>query len=394
MTNPLPARILVVDDTRANIRLLSTLLDRQGYTVQFALDGTKALASIEKKAPDLILLDVEMPGMSGYEVCERIKAKPETQDIPVIFISARSEVVDKVRGFEVGGVDYVTKPFQVEEVLARVDTHLKLRNLQRALQETNDQLQQDMAYAYQIQRGLLADPEPAWPELDVVCYNAPALELGGDFYAYHIFPTSEAAPYNRYAVAIGDVSGKGVAAALLMATALSQFDASLDQPFTADERFYHLDKALLPYTQPSGQNCALVYIELSLWSRPEAHAEVGRLRSINAGCIPPFLYHAGQVKWLDVVGLPLGMDLGLEFGYNDVEVKLDAGDFIILTSDGCVEAFNADFEMFGFERLEQAIASGPNHSAKAMLDHLLESVTTFTGETELSDDLTIVVIKV
>lgn len=134
------ASILIVDDTRDNLRLLSQILSQRGYKVHTASDGNQALVAAATVAPDLILLDIMMPGLDGYTVCERLKAKPETAKIPVIFISALNEPLDKVKAFTAGGVDYLTKPFQVEEVLARVSVHLTLRALQRQLEEANAQL--------------------------------------------------------------------------------------------------------------------------------------------------------------------------------------------------------------------------------------------------------------
>ena len=139
---PVTANILVVDDTPANLRLLAGILIQQGYNVRPVKDGNQALSIAQTIAFDLILLDINMPIMDGYEVCEKLKANPNTRGIPVIFISALSDVLDKIKAFGVGGVDYVTKPFQVEEVLARVETHLTLQNLQNNLQSKNDELAQ------------------------------------------------------------------------------------------------------------------------------------------------------------------------------------------------------------------------------------------------------------
>jgi len=129
------ADILIVDDTRANLRLLSKMLAEQGYQVRPVPDGALALAAARAEPPDLILLDIRMPEMSGYQVCERLKADARTRDVPIIFISALDATQDKVSAFAVGGVDYVTKPFQNEEVLARVATHLALRRLQESMEE-------------------------------------------------------------------------------------------------------------------------------------------------------------------------------------------------------------------------------------------------------------------
>jgi DNA-binding NtrC family response regulator len=133
-----PEEILAVDDTPASLRLLSELLTKHGYCVRPASDGALALKSVAAKTPDLILLDVSMPDMDGYEVCRRLKADEKSSRIPVIFISAFGDTHQKVTGFEAGGVDYITKPFEAEEVLARVRTHLQLRRaeeLQRAYEE-------------------------------------------------------------------------------------------------------------------------------------------------------------------------------------------------------------------------------------------------------------------
>lgn len=139
MTNS--AEILLVDDIPDNLRLLSSILTDKGYEIRKALNGKMALASAQAHPPDLILLDIKMPGISGYEVCKQLKADVHTSEIPVIFISALDEVLDKVKAFKVGGVDYITKPFQPEEVLARVESQLNLRRLQRQLTEQNQQLQ-------------------------------------------------------------------------------------------------------------------------------------------------------------------------------------------------------------------------------------------------------------
>lgn len=150
--------IVIVDDTPANLRLLSNMLTEQGYKVRSVINGPMALTAIHAAPPDLILLDIRMPGMDGYEVCATLKADPQTRDIPVIFISALDEIQDKVKAFTVGGVDYVTKPFQFEEVLARVETHLALRRLQRQLQEeiiARDKLIAELdAYAHTVAHDL------------------------------------------------------------------------------------------------------------------------------------------------------------------------------------------------------------------------------------------------
>ncbi|NER30998.1 MAG: response regulator [Symploca sp. SIO1C4] len=129
--------ILIVDDKLENLNVLELALSEEGYEVRKAINGPMALMGVRADPPDLILLDIKMPDMNGYEVCSQLKADAQTNDIPVIFISALDEVIDKVRAFTIGGVDYITKPFQFEEVLARVENQLTIRNLHKRLQEQN-----------------------------------------------------------------------------------------------------------------------------------------------------------------------------------------------------------------------------------------------------------------
>ena len=139
--HPMPSDILVVDDTPANLQLLAGMLKERGYKVRPVPSGKLAIQAVRKQKPDLILLDINMPEMNGYEVCGELKADKTLKEIPVLFISAMDKTIDKVRAFAVGGVDYVTKPFQFEEVEARVQTHLSLRRLQIELEARNLELQ-------------------------------------------------------------------------------------------------------------------------------------------------------------------------------------------------------------------------------------------------------------
>ncbi len=137
--------ILVVDDTPENLRLLSTMLSQRGYAPRCVINGQMALRACNSNQPDLILLDIMMPEMNGYEVCQHLKNDAITRDIPVIFISAKDEIFDKVNAFAVGGVDYISKPFQFEEVLVRIESHLTLRKLQKQLKEQNVLLQEEIS---------------------------------------------------------------------------------------------------------------------------------------------------------------------------------------------------------------------------------------------------------
>jgi DNA-binding response OmpR family regulator len=169
MTPSANADILIVDDTPANLNVLSAILGKRGYHVRPAINGALALKAAQKAAPDLILLDVQMPGMDGYEVCRQLKADAQTRAIPVIFISALDDVLDKVEAFQSGGVDYITKPFQIEEVLARVENQLALHQQREEIAGLLARNQQLVALASQELR----------PQLDQIADWAAALRDGG-----------------------------------------------------------------------------------------------------------------------------------------------------------------------------------------------------------------------
>lgn len=280
-----------------------------------------------------------------------------------------------------GVVSDVTERKQAEE-------QLKITNKQ--LQDLTDRLQEELTLAQKIQQSLLPTGHPSWSGLDVVCYTVPAREVGGDFYAYHAFDDQEAK--RRFAIAVGDVSGKGMPAALLMAASLTALQSIIGQSFGPSGLLVELDLALIPYTKTTLQNCALCYAEIT---PPTPVQPTGFLRVANAGCVTPLIGRAdGRVEWVDVGGLPLGVGLGARTGYAEATFDLSPGDVIIFTSDGLIEASNASGELFSFDRLEQAVASGPKTGAAALLAHLRAEITRFTGDVEPHDDLTIVVVQV
>jgi putative two-component system response regulator len=172
-------KIMLVDDTPANLKLLEDILQKQQYEVSSFPRGRLALPAIHKEPPDLMLLDVNMPEMNGYELCEQLKSTPGLSDIPVIFISAMNAIEDKVKGFRSGGADYISKPFQIEEVQARVETHLRLR---RALQAERDLLERTLNGAVGALLGLLQASSPvlvsrSYAVRDIVRWIARKLEL-------------------------------------------------------------------------------------------------------------------------------------------------------------------------------------------------------------------------
>ncbi len=256
----------------------------------------------------------------------------------------------------------------------------ELSEANQHLRTLTDRLQHELTMARVVQQNLLPPPRPNWSSLDVLCYSIPAREVGGDFYAYYAFGNPSK---DHFAVAVGDVSGKGMPAALLMAVSLTSLQSSIAEALAPAELLAQLDAAIIPYTRTGLENCALCYAEI----------KDRTLRVANAGCVPPLIRRTnGLVEWVDIGGTPLGVGLGAQDGYVQATLPLAPGDLVILTSDGIVEAMTAAREMFGFERLEQAVATGPSR-AEDMLAYVRAEVLAFVGESELYDDLTIVVLQ-
>ncbi len=262
-------------------------------------------------------------------------------------------------------------------------------------------LQRELAIARGIQKSLLPATKPSWSNLDVICYSKSAHEVGGDFYTYRTFNLKDeiqpSAP-SRFALTIGDVSGKGIPAALLMAVGLASFQSTIIHNFTPSQLLTHLNQTIMLYTEATEQNCAFVYAEISptpsnnISDSTSDAPQTYKLQAANAGCISPLLRKSdGRVEWMETFGLPLGASS--EAIYQEVTVELSKGDMIILTSDGVIEASNTSGEMWGFTRLEQAVASGPTDSAEAMLNHLKAEIETYL-DVDPHDDLTIVVIRI
>lgn len=382
--------ILIVDDEPVNLQVLTNQLSLQNYTVTPAMSGPEALEAIQKGLrPDLILLDVMMPRMSGYEVSQRLRQQYSLFELPILILTAKNQTDDLIAGFEAGANDYITKPVGKSALLARVKTQLTLKEAVKA-HNLLLTLHKELDIAREIQKSFLPPPQPAWSGLDIVCYSAPAEEVGGDFYLYHAFDLPDK---HQFAVAVGDATGKGIPAAMLMASSAASLQAILPETLTPVALLAKLDQTIGLQAQLANQHCALCYAEISLATNGSREAAV--MRVANAGCITPLIRRAnGSIEWVDAIGPPLGLALGTIFGYQEVIVNLVPGDFVILTSDGLVEATTESGEFFGFERFERAVVNGPSSSPEAMLAHLRAEVSAFIGRAKAHDDLTIVVLQV
>ena len=375
-----PDDILLVDDTPANLRLLAQILNGRGYHVRAVTSGMRALESVRHAAPNLILLDIRMPEMSGFEVCERLKASEKTKDIPVIFLSALDDIQDKVRAFELGGIDYITKPFQIEEVLARVETHLALRKLQSQLQEANQRYARELTLAGQIQASFIPRTPPSLPGWECACQLLPAQETSGDFYDLISLPGG------RLAILIADVLDKGAGAALFMALNLSLLRSALEShPGSPGQVFEAVNRHILVDTQTD----QFVTVFLGILDIAQ-----GKLVYANAGHWPPVLALGnadGDLLELRRTGWPLGIE---EPSYwEEKEILLQPGDVLALYTDGVNEAQSPGGEYYGIPRLKETVLDAIHKPAEEILGKILSGVQQFTGKERGEDDIALLVLK-
>jgi sigma-B regulation protein RsbU (phosphoserine phosphatase) len=370
--------ILIVDDTPANLRLLSQMLTQRGHHVRAVTSGPRALASARMSLPNLILLDIKMPEMNGYEVCERLKADAQTRDVPVIFISALDELQDKVRAFAVGGVDYITKPFQVEEVIARVETHLTLRRLQQQLESANQKMARELALAGQVQASFLPSKLPSIPGWDLAVTLKPARETSGDFYDVHLIADG------RLGLLVADVVDKGVGAALYMALSWALIRAyTAEYPAQPELVLSAVNRRILADT--SGDQFLSAFYGV-------VDPGTGNLTYCNAGHYPPYILGRGNGRTSR--SLPrTGMLLGVEPDekWSQASVQLAPGDVLVLYTDGILDAEDAAGGFFGTERLLSTLWANLDRSAQEIQKALMDAVAEFTHGAVQSDDIALVV---
>jgi len=371
--------ILVVDDTPANLRLLSQMLSEQGYGVRAVTSGARALASVQAAPPDLILLDIKMPGMNGYNVCKHLKADPNTRHIPIIFISALDEIQGKVQAFAVGGVDYITKPFQFEEVLARVETHLALRRLQEQLRDANRILQRELALAGKVQASFLPSELPVPAGWQIVAALKPASQTSGDFY------DAISLPEGRLGLLVADVVDKGAGAALFMALSWILIRTyALEHPTQPELVLSTVNHRVLVETQ-TDQFVTVFYGILD----PAA----GTLTYCNAGHPPPYLFgprHGAVARPLNKTGMALG---AIETAtWEQATVQIDPRDVLVLYSDGITDAENRQRVSFGHERLKATVRASLGRSAQEIQNALLIEIEQFVSEAIQFDDVTLMVV--
>jgi len=380
------AKILVVDDNPDNVELARAVVEAAGYTAVSASDGIEALERVKESRPDLILLDVMMPRLDGMGVLQKLRENPGTAQIPVIMLTAKAAVADRVAGLTQGADDYVPKPFEAAELMARIHTLLqrseKLRYLNPLMGVLGDwfsergleRLSRELEVAREIQMSLLPKVPPPIHGIELGAVLFSSETVSGDFYDFLAMPDG------RLGISVGDVSGKGIPAALLMVMVRTLFRVTAadgDPPAQVLSRLNHY----LCRDIPPSMFVTMFFCLLG----PDRQLVYG-----DAGHVKPILLRPGQPpRVLEAEGTILGVMDEAEF--DERRVQLTQGDLLALYTDGVVESVGPDGRMLGTEGFCSLLEANRQKPPQAIAEAIADEIQKSPGP--LRDDLTLVVLR-
>lgn len=387
-----PTTILIIDDSEAVRRLLQAYLRLEGYQVIEASNGRMGLTTVAEKKPDLILLDISMPIMDGYSVCARLQQDDEFRSIPIIMLSSLSDTESKMRAFELGAVDYITKPVSRGELAARIQTHVTISRLTASLQQANKellanqkQLLESMHAAADLQKNLLPKSIPDCKKLHFASFFKPCQEVGGDIYNIQRLDSEHVALY------VIDVSGHGFSAAMMTALAsqaLSKSGTIVTSVSADGERTVSSPRSVIQALDEefplSRFNLYMTIIYLLVNTKDET------FRYCCAGH-PPAIHVLtdGSLNTLNVGGPPAGMGGVWEEGKG----RLNNGDRIYFYTDGISEYHNESGECYSDERLLQSMKDVRSLPLQAAVQNIIGEVKKFGNQAPSNDDMTFLALE-
>ena len=389
-------KILVVDDNEMNRDMLSRRLARRGLTVEVAEDGSRALEMIETGDFDLILLDIMMPGIDGYEVLERVRREQGAMDLPIIMATARSESEDVVRALKIGANDYVTKPFDFPVVMARVRTQITLKHSRDELARAHRRMKKDLEAAARIQQTLLPPEEPEVAGARCAWRYVPCDELAGDTLGVVGMERGRTGLY------VLDVSGHGVPAALLSFTLSRMISGNTadtsplrirgpegEEAASPDEVMLELSR-LFPHDPETRKYFTMVYGLYDAGRRVFSYCSAGHTPLVHVPVV-------GEPGLFETTGPPVALIppiLGAP-SYSTKEIPLQPGDRLYLLSDGLPEAEDASGnEEFGMTRIAGVLKEARELDLEESLEFLVKSVWGFGGGRAPNDDVSLLAIEV
>lgn len=386
-TDQVHGRVLIVEDEPLNRRILEQILGGSGLETESVRDGEGAIEAAIRGGIDLVLLDIVLPGINGFEVLRRLRTSRETRALPVIFISALDDVADKIRGLDLGAADYVAKPFNRHEVLARVRAQLRIRHLTTSLARANAQLvakqeiiAEDLRAAAEVQRALLPPLSIRADRLELASVYQPSIEVGGD--AFNVFHAGD----GIWIVYIADVSGHGVASALLTVSITQRLSGpaglAIGGRVSPASILRQLDEEY-PFER-TGKYFSLAIAIVDVGT--------GSLRYASAGHPAPFIVRAdGSIERLEEGGPIIGM--GFDLAFSEGNANLGTGDRLVLYTDGVTEDEDPSGRRFGMPALEEHFSSRIGVPLRNTCDELVDRLRRHRHDQPPADDITLVAME-
>lgn len=389
-------KILIVDDEPFNVDYLEQELADLDYDTVSAANGRAALDQVAVENPDVMLLDIMMPEMNGFQVLERLKADPVWRNLPVIIISALTDLANVVRGIEMGAEDYLPKPFEPVLLRARVEASLEKKRLRDQEQLYLKGLERELEIGRQIQAGFLPETLPQPPGWEIAARFQAAREVAGDF--YDAFPLSRG---KRIGLLMGDVCGKGVGAALFMTLFRSLIRASANLAFFTGQAEASVeglfdDEATLKNTIILTNNyVAHTHYRASMFASlflGLLNPATGTLIYVNGGHEAPMILGPTGIRTaLAPTGPVVGIFANIDFKIQ--QTCLEPGDTLLAYTDGVTDALNPAGEMFSRERLASLLAQQPDSTAPALLDHIETCLHAHVAGADQYDDITLLAVR-
>lgn len=373
--------VLVVDDEPVNLQVIINLLILEGYDVVAATNGREALERIRTAKPDLVILDVMLPGISGYEVCRAIREEESLSDLPVLMLTARNRPGDVITGLEAGANDYVTKPVDRQELIARVRALISLATSAKLDRELAV-IKRDIQIAHEIQKAILTRDIPSIQGVRIALRYEPMAELGGDFYDVQMISD------NTLGVLLADVSGHGIPAALICAMLKVAYSFHRIETAEPSALMKRICRTMYNYT--GGQFITACYVCIDITEM--------KIRYANAGHWPLLIWRKTEQRIIADTenGLPIGWSE--EEDYPLVERDLRPGDRVILYTDGVIEARDGANRMFGEEGLRGIVMRESGQPVGEFINGLMHALAEWTGrgdaDLEFDDDITVIAIDI
>ena len=391
--NPNQSSILIVDDNVKNLQVLGGFLQIEGWMVEFALDGVSALKWLEKRKFDLILLDIMMPGMDGYEVCSIIKKNPAIRDIPLIFITAKTDSESIVKGFEAGAVDYITKPFIKSELIVRVKTQLgisstkvQILNYLHKIEEHNMNISASIEYAKYIQTAVLSTSEKHYKYLpEHFLLYLPKDILNGDF--YWICKTG-----NKLIVAIMDCTGHGVPGALMSILGMTLLNETVvHENLLQPDRI--LESLRTKIIQALGKRASDGHLRDGI-EGIVISIDTGSKKLLYSGSFNPLiLIHNDELVCIKGDSFPIGYyDENRNFTLHEIDVE--KGDVIYMFSDGIIDQFGGPVNRrFMVRHLKDIFFENHKADMKLQKEILIKEINVWKGDLVQTDDIIVMGIR-